>query len=279
MPLRRGLRDSRVECNRAVLVSVAQFSHGVSLGKRPGAMRDTKRLHRTLSKRGFEVDLHIDLSSEEIYALFENESRRPVKDCFLAVLSSHGQEGCIYGADGMPILLSRIFTYFNSEYMEKKAKLFLIQACRGDALDDGVEVDSICDSTDYSFSHFLSVPVDTAVMYATAPGYAAFMNPQGSVFLQTFCTLLDDEDNHKLELTRLMTRLSHRVAYKFQAKGQALGGKKEMPCFLTRMTREVFPFAVAGKNSQAAGISALISSENPRAWIPSVRSQLPSMCK
>lgn len=49
--------------------------------------------------------------------------------------------------------------------------LFLsLQACRGHALDDGVEVDSAADSTEFSFSQYLSVPVDTAVMFATAPG-------------------------------------------------------------------------------------------------------------
>uniref|UniRef100_A0A3P8QL20 Caspase family p20 domain-containing protein n=1 Tax=Astatotilapia calliptera TaxID=8154 RepID=A0A3P8QL20_ASTCA len=182
--------DARAGSNRAVVVSVAQFDPGVSLGDRAGAQKDAKRLHGTLSRRGFEVELHSDLSGDEIYELF--------------------------------------------------AKVFLIQACRGDALDDGVEVDSAGDATDCSFSLHLSVPVDTAVMYATPPGYGAFMSPLGSVFLQTFCTLLEDEAHQNLELTRLMTRLSHRVAYTFQAKGRELGGKKEMPCFLTRLTREYF---------------------------------------
>lgn len=88
-------------------------------------------------------------------------------------------------------------------------------------------------------------------------GYGAFMHPLGSVFLQTFCTLLKEDANRNLELTRLMTRLSHRVAYTFQAKGRLLGGKKEMPCLLTRLTREVFPFAEPGKDGGgAAGLSA-----------------------
>uniref|UniRef100_A0A3P8U8S1 Caspase-3-like n=1 Tax=Amphiprion percula TaxID=161767 RepID=A0A3P8U8S1_AMPPE len=239
--------------NRAVVVSVARYNPGVPLKPRPGAKKDEKRLHRTLSRLGFKVELHSDLS----------ESRRPVKDCFLAVLSSHGEEGCVFGADGQPVHLSRIFTYFDNDYMERKAKLFLIQACRGDDLDDGVEVDSAVES---SSSQYLSVPIDTAVMYATAPGYGAFMHPLGSVFLQTFCTLLEEEGNRNLELTRLMTRLSHRVAYTFQAKGRVLGGKKEMPCLLTRLTREVFPFAEPEKDGGTTGISAteLVDPENVR---------------
>ena len=62
--------DDSGKCNRAVLVSVAQFVPGVSLGRRPGADKDTKTLHRTLSKLGFKVDIHSDLSGDEIYQLF-----------------------------------------------------------------------------------------------------------------------------------------------------------------------------------------------------------------
>lgn len=61
-----------------------------------------------------------------------------MKDCFLAVLSSHGEEGCVFGADGIPVQLSRIFTCFKNPTMDRKAKLFLIQVssrrggtCRG----------------------------------------------------------------------------------------------------------------------------------------------------
>lgn len=62
--------DARAGSNRAVVVSVAQFDPGVSLGNRAGAQKDAKRLHGTLSRRGFEVELHSDLSGDEIYELF-----------------------------------------------------------------------------------------------------------------------------------------------------------------------------------------------------------------
>lgn len=66
----RGLKEHRGEGNRAVVVSVANYDPGVELGRRPGAARDAKRLHRTLSKLGFKVDIHSDLSSDEIHQLF-----------------------------------------------------------------------------------------------------------------------------------------------------------------------------------------------------------------
>lgn len=66
----RCVMDARAGSNRAVVVSVAQFDPGVSLGNRAGAQKDAKRLHGTLSRRGFEVELHSDLSGDEIYELF-----------------------------------------------------------------------------------------------------------------------------------------------------------------------------------------------------------------
>ncbi|XP_075885882.1 caspase-7 [Nelusetta ayraudi] len=269
MPQWREQKVQSEACNRAVVVSVAEFDPGVSLGRRPGAKKDAKRIHSTLSKLGFKVEYHMDLSGDEIYELFQKESQRPVGDCFLAVLSSHGEEGCVFGADGKAVLLSRIFAFFDNKHMESKAKLFLIQACRGEALDDGVEVDSAVEPDEEpGILPHLSVPADTAVMYATAPGYGAFSHPLGSVFLQTFCTLLQEEGHRNLELTRLMTRLSHRVAYTFQAKGRVLGGKKVMPCLLTRMTRDVFPFAELGKAGLLA--TSLVRPDGGRARTRSI---------
>lgn len=104
-------------------------------------------------------------------------------------------------------------------------------------------------------------------------GYAAFMNAAGSPFFKAFCDLLLEDGQRNLELTRLMTRVSHRLAYTFQARGPGLAGKKEMPCLLTRMTREVFPFAEPGKASGASGLSAtslLQDATNTRARTPSI---------
>ncbi|TNN29046.1 Caspase-3 [Liparis tanakae] len=77
------------------------------------------------------------------------------------------------------------------------------------------------------------------------------MHPLGSVFLQTFCSLLQQKDFRQLELSRLLTRLAHRVAFRFRASGAAFRGKKEMPCLVSRMTREAFPFAEPGSSPQA----------------------------
>jgi len=48
----------------------------------------------------------------------------------------------------------------------------LLQACRGHGLDGGVEVetDSSSSEEEDGMSELFSIPIDTAVMYATPPG-------------------------------------------------------------------------------------------------------------
>ncbi|XP_073686102.1 caspase-7-like [Garra rufa] len=230
--------------NRALIVSVENFYPGTGLGKRKGAKKDTQRLHKILSKLGFSVAIRMDIEADEIYEAFKAESKEAGKDCFVGVISSHGEEGVVFGADGCAVKLAEIYSYFGGPSMADKSKLFLIQACRGHELDGGAEVetDSSFSQDEDGMSELFSIPIDTAVMYATSPGYGAFMHPLGSVLIQTLCDLLENEGGPDLEITRLLTRLNYQVAYNFESRGKNFGGKKQMPCFVTRFTREVFPF-------------------------------------
>ncbi|XP_026121608.1 caspase-3-like [Carassius auratus] len=230
--------------NRALIVSMENFYSDADLNKRNGVKRDTRRLHKILSKLGFSVHIRTDIDTNEIYEAFKAESKKTVKECFVGVISSHGEEGVVFGADGRPVKLATIYSYFGSPSMADKSKLFLIQACRGHVLDAGAEVetDSSFSEEEDGMSELFSIPSDTAVMYATSPGYGAFMHPLGSVLIQTLCDLLEEEGGPDLEITRLLTRLNYQVAYNFESRGKLLGGKKQMPCFVSRFTREVFPF-------------------------------------
>uniref|UniRef100_A0A8C1QKN6 Caspase-7-like n=1 Tax=Cyprinus carpio TaxID=7962 RepID=A0A8C1QKN6_CYPCA len=228
--------------NRALIVSVGNFYPGEDLSKRHGVKRDNQRLHEILSKLGFSVKIIMDIEADEIYEAFKAESKKTVKDCFVGVISSHGEEGVVFGADGGAVKLAEIYSYFRGPSMADKSKLFMIQACRGHGLDEGVEADSSFSEEEDGVCELFSIPIDTAVMYATSPGYGAFMHPAGSELIQTFCNLLEEEGGPDLEITRLLTRINFQVAYNFKSRGKTLGGKKQMPCFVTRFTREVFPF-------------------------------------
>jgi len=73
------LRDAKAagsrwsaEVNRAVIVTVNKFHPSVEMSPRPGTNRDTKRLHRILTKLGFQVKIEEEnLGAEEIYKVFQ----------------------------------------------------------------------------------------------------------------------------------------------------------------------------------------------------------------
>lgn len=74
------------------------------------------------------------------------------------------------------------------------------------------------------------------------------------MFLKALLELLEGEGRH-LEVTRLMTWISGRVAFHFQARGAHDGGK-EMPCFVTNMVGEVYPFS--SPRREASGCRQLL---------------------
>lgn len=67
------------------------------------------------------------------------------------------------------------------------------------------------------------------------------------MFLKALLEILEGE-NRQVELTSLMTWINWRVAFHFEAKGKHRGGK-EMPCFVTNMVKEVYPFSSQRKLS------------------------------
>ncbi|XP_043938416.1 caspase-3-like [Protopterus annectens] len=234
--------------SKALLVSMTDFHPGIKSKLRPrkGAKKDTEKLHRALTELNYKVELHLDLDAKEILELYKRVATDEHGEYFVTVISSHGENGFIYGYDGEAVRLADIFTMFDPArcpQLANKPKIFFIQACRGSDLDDGVEVetDSVLPQEEDTFLQYLAIPIDTAVMFAASPGYAAFQNLAGSVFLQTLWKLLRGEERH-LELLQLMTRINYFVAYEFEARGE-YSGKKEMPCFVTKMIQNVFPFS------------------------------------
>ncbi|XP_048368639.1 caspase-3-like [Sphaerodactylus townsendi] len=232
--------------NRALLIVNYDFYRSQEkLTPRPGAKKEAKRLFKALSECNYTVQLHYDLTAEEIQELYEKECDADHGDYFVSILSSHGEEGVIFDCEGRPVQLTQIFHALSpprSHKLSGKPKIFFIQACRGEKIDPGVwlQTDSGEPQT-ACFSHYLSIPEDTAVMFACSPGYAAFINQWESMFLKALLELLEGE-HRQLELSRLMTRINRRVALHLEAKGKHSGGK-EMPCFVTNMVKEVYPFS------------------------------------
>ncbi|XP_062995573.1 caspase-3-like [Elgaria multicarinata webbii] len=233
--------------NRALLIVNYDFCSRWSsekLQSRPGAKKEADRLFKALSHCNYTVKLCYDLTAKEIEDVYEEECDAEHGDCFVSIISSHGTEGIIFDCEGQPVQLTQIFKILSPQKCHKlagKPKIFFIQACRGEDIEHGVclQTDGAGPQSD-CFSHYLSIPDNTAVMFSCSPGYVSFINPWESMFLKALLDLLRGEERG-LEVTRLMTRISWKVAYHCEAKGTHRGAK-EMPCFVTNMVEAVYPF-------------------------------------
>ncbi|NXS42358.1 CASP3 protein, partial [Balaeniceps rex] len=234
--------------SRALVIVNTNFysSDGeVGLGTRRGAKREAEKLSTVLSRLDYKVKLMHNKTAEEIEDLYRQERCHEHGEYFVSIISSHGEEGIVFGCDSEPVKLTRIFQILSSEkrpLLTKIPKIFFIQACRGTEFDQGVVLE--CDSGEPEpdcFSGYLSIPPQTVVMFACSPGYGAFLNIAGSMFLQALLKVLEGEERH-LALNRLLTRVSWEVAFRCQARG-TYEGCKEMPCFVTNLLQEVFPFS------------------------------------
>ncbi|XP_032085719.1 caspase-7-like [Thamnophis elegans] len=237
---------ARPKRNRAVIIVNYQFFQAKEeLNRREGAKKEADKLFKALSKCNYDVKLFMDLTAEEIEEVYEKESRALHGKYFVSILSSHGEEGSIMDSRGQALKLTRIYKILSPErcpHLAATSKIFFIQACRGERFDDGIQVetDSSAPEEDY-FSHYLSIPENTAVMFSCSPGYVSFSNQLESMFLRALLDVLEGE-KRKLKVTTLMTWINWKVAFFCEAKGRKYKGKKEMPCFVTNMVEEVYPF-------------------------------------
>ncbi|XP_037947129.1 caspase-3-like [Teleopsis dalmanni] len=87
---------------------------------------------------------------------------------------------------------------------------------------------------------------DMCVMYSTFEKYFSFRNVEnGSWFIQSLCAVLNEARTNEAataqgaELLRLLTAVNRKVAYEYQsfAKNEALNQMKEMPNFLSTLTK------------------------------------------
>uniref|UniRef100_A0A8C5SUI0 Caspase-3 n=1 Tax=Laticauda laticaudata TaxID=8630 RepID=A0A8C5SUI0_LATLA len=231
--------------NRALIIVNYQFLWAKEeFRPRMGARREADKLVKALSKCNYDVRLFLDLTAKEIEDVYKEESRAEHGKCFVSILSSHGEDGCIMDCQGQALKLTRIYNILSSErcpHLAGKPKIFFIQACRGNRFDDGIYLETDSAPEEDCFSHYLSIPESTAVMFSCSPGYVSFSNQWESMFLKALLEVLEGEER-KLKVNKLMTWINWKVAFLCEAKGTVYKGKKEMPCFVTNMVEKVYPF-------------------------------------
>ncbi|KAA0198373.1 Caspase 3 apoptosis cysteine peptidase b [Fasciolopsis buskii] len=238
-----------------LIISIDKFDNSLCLPPRNGSAVDVRNVCLAFASLQFEILTKFNVTACEMRAFVKEvaEQDHSQSDCFACVILSHGDEnGLVYAQDGA-VSLDHLISPFRGDVcssLKGKPKLFFIQACRGTTLDSGTLL--VCDSrsaddadqTPPEAPTLRRIPVeaDLFIAYAVQPGYYAFRNSvHGSWFIRALSEALL-RYGPVSDLLSIMTRVNHSVAYDFEsvAATVAFSGKKQMPSFVSTLTKKVF---------------------------------------
>ncbi|VDI15888.1 caspase 2 [Mytilus galloprovincialis] len=180
----------RIPRGKALIVNVNEVE-----GKPPrrGTNIDRDNLYHLFSQLHFDVTIYNDsdgLTAKEIAIKLQEFSELPdhqnADACVVCILS-HGEEGYIFGTDGRKIFLDSIMSLFDNSHCKNlrgKPKIFIIQACRGGALDSGVMYGDEHDGAPCK-PYQLPTMSDMLICFPTQTGYYAWRNRErGSWYIE-----------------------------------------------------------------------------------------------
>lgn len=159
-------------------------------------------------------------------------------DAFVCCILSHGVQGAVLGTDDKPLSIRSITTMFKTteeSALKGKPKIFLIQACQGKRLQQGVIVDEL--ESDSGDSHSIPEQADILIAVATVEDYKAMRHViHGSWFIQSLCNQLKDCCPRAEDFTRILHRVNKDISLK-EADAQRPGAGKQMSEFTSRLTK------------------------------------------
>ncbi len=226
-----------------------------TLKARNGTDADCCNLERTLRAMDFEVQTHTDLTFKELDFVLDAVSALNFSDCdcLLIAVLSHGEQNVIY-AKNMSYSTNILFERFTPDKcptLAGKPKIFVIQACQGDKLDGGmdVEVDKL-DSGSQSYR--MPLYADFIFAYSTIPGYYSWRNTQkGSWFIQAFCHEMG-RFWKEYDFATILAFVNRRVAYDFESNvpnNPSMHRQKQISSYTSQLTRILkFTAKVGGNN-------------------------------
>ncbi|XP_025050143.1 caspase-14 [Alligator sinensis] len=154
---------------------------------RTGAENDIEVMRKLFQDYNFTHQECIDPFGQDIVPKLEkfrdeiNQSADVVSCCLITLMSHGTRNGYISGKDEVKVNLKDIFPLFNNANCPKlrgKPKIFIIQACRGGNVDEGVEEkDNVFqESDDMMDAMRLPTTSDYYIVYSTQKGYISLRN-------------------------------------------------------------------------------------------------------
>ncbi|XP_065084024.1 caspase-like [Ochlerotatus camptorhynchus] len=236
-----------------------------SMVKRNGTDKDRDDICNVLYGLDFEVRVFDDLSENEVLETLKKVSREDHtdNDCLVVVVMSHGEQGMLYARDNKYTVdsLWKNFIGKSCESLIGKPKLFFIQSCRGEQLDEEVTMAArgpkdMVDSRREPIVYSIPAMADLLVMYSNYDGDYLWRNPkQGSWFIQSLCKELTDNGRTK-DLLLLLTGVTRRTVFEYQTfvpHDERMDAMNQIPCIVSMLTK-VFYFAKKTKSKVVTDI-------------------------
>ncbi|GAB6018714.1 hypothetical protein CHUAL_000390 [Chamberlinius hualienensis] len=208
-----------------LILSFIEF-HG-KLNNRVGGAFDVANLERLFKQLDFVVDIHHDLTDEDVkpvIASFKNDPRHLTADAAIICCLSHGNERGFYCSNSEIIETDWFLEQFNNINcipLRNKPKIFFLQHCRGDDIDFAIELDGHFHVDSHSFSNSvittraqqlsLATWSDMKVCYSTSKKkFSLRSGESGTLFICTLCDVLSKKahnthlDDMLKEVTSIM---------------------------------------------------------------------------
>jgi len=254
----------------AIIFNNRRFARNMNLNtpilpERHGTDVDCKNMENLLTQLGYDVRVKNDLTREELYGAitrFANKSEHKHCDSTIVVILTHGTHEYIYGSDGDVVKIQTFIGHLNSANcpaLKNKPKLFIIQACRGDTYDDGVDGGGFADhghrnheddrtnraelrmelaskdEADAKTIEKTPKDADIIIACATTPGYVSWRNTmRGSWFIQAICDVFA-RNAWKEEILHLFIEVNRIVSKNISGTGH-----KQVPEPSYRLTKKFY---------------------------------------
>nr|XP_002122917.1 caspase-2-like [Ciona intestinalis] len=252
----------------ALIVCIGRFNAGVRLPDRQGTDADKKNLLAIFEQINYKTILVENCNKFEmerrVKQFAQMEEHRKCDSCAVAILS-HGSKTDIYASDGRSIpieSLIKMFDNVNCPPLRNKPKIFFIQCCRGNNMDQGIDatdgpptLNSETSDSYNSTTHNITTDVDiisTAskrlptssdmiIGYATLQGNAALRNTRhGSWYIQVLVKKIA-QHAHEMDLLEILTLVNSAIKSK---EGHSTDfdsqGVKEMSEFHSTLCKKLF---------------------------------------
>ncbi|XP_021346855.1 caspase-9-like isoform X2 [Mizuhopecten yessoensis] len=258
-------RKYKMESDPRGLCLIINNKNYRTMSCRTGTDVDRDQLRDLFQQLNFWVDIKNDLPGMEMKRQLEKLTRfdgLPRVDSLVICFLCHGDSGKVYGTDGVALnLLNDAFKIFGPQSCPAligKPKLFVLNSCRGGALDVGNHFNTIGNhltrgNSETDLRHHLprNVPdvqpttplalpetnpsfKDLYIAYSTFPGHVSYRNTQeGSWFVQKLVEVFREEASaHDIDI--MMREVNRRVANMYDVNSLAV----QMPAPSNTLTRQ-----------------------------------------